>query len=297
MRDKVDLRRLRYFLSVVEHESFSRAAEALGISQPPLSQQIAKLEDEIGTRLIERSRTIFALTHAGAVLVSEAQRTIRQADRAFEATRAAAKGEMGRLCIGFTDDNFGGEIFDAIAKFHAQFPKARIYSTVADSRSLTKLVEDQQLDLAIVTQSSRSADGETLKSSKLPPIELVAIFPHTHTLAKEKSIRLQQLSAEKFIFIPTVEWTGLGAQAGRLFDQAGFTPDVTHETFSTETIISLVSAGVGVSLVTRNIAELHAPRIAIASLRGGAQISRAAIQHKDNNSVLAKNYLQLMLCG
>ena len=295
---ELDLRRLRYFASVAAHGGFSRAAEAIGVSQPPLSQQIAKLEAEIGAPLFERDRHGASLTPAGAALLAEARIIFAQTDRAVRAARAAAKGEAGALSVGLTDDNFRGDVMEALAVFHKSHPGARVASEVSDSRTLTKLVEDERLDLAVVSQSAPSqaarSSGAGLASKALPALELVAVLPKNHPLAAHREVDLAALADDPFIFIPTSEWTGLGAQAGRLFDRAGFSPNVIHETFSTDAIISLVAAGAGVSLVTRNIAELFAGAVAVLALKGGARVSRAVLWRKDDDRALLKNFLGLL---
>ncbi|MEM8985088.1 MAG: LysR substrate-binding domain-containing protein [Pseudomonadota bacterium] len=287
--------RLKYFIAVAEHLSFSKAADHLHMSQPPLSQQIQKLETEVGAELFRRTKRSVVLTAAGEELLKGARLALAQVERAASTARAADCGEIGSIACGFTDDNVRGLVIDVMMEFHHEFPSARILSQVGDSRMLTALVERGHLDLAVVSQAAPSQAGAaSLKTQSLPKLEFVAIVPLSYRSTDITHIDLQDLRDEPFIFIPSTGWTGFYAQTSRMFDEAGFTPRIIHETFSTDTIISLVTAGAGVSLVTRDIAQMFEKSVKILSLRQPSYLSRTAVWRQDNKSPLLNNFLRIL---
>ncbi|MFW6723435.1 LysR family transcriptional regulator, partial [Streptomyces sp. MAR4 CNY-716] len=125
----VDLRRMRYFIAVAEELHFGRAATRLHMAQPPLSRQIRQLEASVGTRLLDRSRRGVTLTTAGRVFLEEARATVRQADRAVERARRAARGETGRLAVGFIDAAIYSVVPPVVRRFSQEYPAVELSVT------------------------------------------------------------------------------------------------------------------------------------------------------------------------
>lgn len=287
----MELNRLKYFLSVAEHLNFSAAAEALNMSQPPLSLQIKKLEEEVGAKLFVRTSRSVALTQAGHELLRGARVVAAQAARSVETARAAANGEAGTLSIGLTDDNVHGDIINAISAFHRLSASIRIYSQVGESKTLTGLVEDQSLDVAIVSQASPTGSAPDLRTMALSPLEFVVIVAKDHTFSRETMICLSQLRGEPFIFPPPSTAVSFSAQANIAFDRAGFTPNIVHQTISADVIAHLVARGIGVSLVTKNIATMYAAQVHALTLEDPLFLTRTAIWHAQNHGELLRKFL------
>lgn len=250
----IDLRQLRQFVAVAEELNFRRAAERLRMSQPPLSQTIKNLEDELGTPLFNRTRRKVELTQPGRVLLDQAHRVLSQMDRALAAARGAAQGMIGRLSVGFVP-SLAYELLPAILReFRANHPAVDLHLEEMVTVDQTDALLQRRVDVALHRPPTFFARGilqETLMRERL-----IAALPAEHSLAGKKTVRLKDLSEESFLLIPPRWGTGYHTRVLDACQEAGFVPRVVQEPKYMHTIVGLVAAGIGVALVPNTMANL-----------------------------------------
>jgi DNA-binding transcriptional LysR family regulator len=253
----MDLKHLRAFVTVAEELHFGRAADKLGIAQPPLSLQIQALEAGLGVRLFERNRRRVALTDAGRQFLPEARATLAQAERAWASARRAARGELGRLEIGFTGSApFNAAMPRIISGVRRRWPDLQLslreMSTSAQFRALT----DGSLDIGFV-RPGRSEEAPGIALRVILREALWVVLPADHPLAEQERIRLAELADQSFILHPRQIGTGLYDKVTGLCRAAGFAPQVVLEAHQMSTIVSLAAAGVGISIVPEAMRRLQ----------------------------------------
>ncbi|MGQ5524043.1 LysR substrate-binding domain-containing protein [Chitinimonas sp. PSY-7] len=244
----MELRHLRYFVAVAEELHFTRAAERLHIGQPPLSQQIRALEDEIGAVLFERSKRRVALTEAGQLFLDRAKRILADAESAAEQARRVAQGEEGQLRVGFTSSlPFTSLLPGVLHDFRAGWPDVKLQlRELFTAEQFTALLANE-LDIGFVRFAGHVLpDGIDMDEVHRDPMRLV--ISTQHPLAAEQAVWVKQLRDEGFITYPKDAGTGLPTSVWQLCAQAGFTPRVVQEAGEATTQIGLVAAGVGIAI-------------------------------------------------
>lgn len=292
----MELRHLRYFIAVAEELHFGRAAEALGISQPPLSQQIQALEQELGARLFERTNRRVELSESGRLFLDEARRVLAQVDRAADVARRAQRGEVGELKIGFTSSApFASGIPKAIFAFRQTYPSVHLSLQEMSSREVAEALDDGTLHVGIIRPLPMP---DTLQAVELFSEPLVAIIRADHPLAvgSEQGLRLAQLADEPFVFFPRTYGSGLYAQILNLARRAGFSPRIAQEAGETMTIIGLVAAGLGVTVLPASYQRMRVEGVVYRTLLD-ADSSTAVwvVQRKDQQSPRAKAFIELLM--
>ena len=251
--DSPTFRQLRYFLAVAEELHFGRAAERAGIAQPPLTQQIQKLERLLGCKLFVRGRKT-RLTAAGAVLAADATRLLEQAEQAFDSARRAARGEVGQLRVGVPPSVMLTGLPAAIRRYRERYPAVSFTLREMATSVIEEALRRREIDLGFLRESK---PGTPLKSALFLTEHLVAVLPAAHTLASRSTLALRQLKSESFVLFP--------ARLGPAFHDvltgacvgAGFAPRIVQEATQWQTVISFVEAGMGVSLAPECITKLR----------------------------------------
>ncbi len=251
----MELRHLRYFVAVAEELHFRRAADRVGIAQPPLSQQIKALEHEVGAPLLSRTRRSVALTAVGQVFLAEARKTLAQSEQALQAARRAARGEVGQLVVGFVSSAVYGKFASVFGLMRKRYPDVALILQDLTSEQQVKAMKAHQLDVGLVRPPVVSPEPLNLRVIEREP--LMAALPKTNPLAKEKQIPLKALSGESFLLVPRQLGPGFYDRVIGYCAQAGFAPRVIQEARSTQTIISLIAGGMGVSIVPASMQGLR----------------------------------------
>ncbi|PLZ01030.1 LysR family transcriptional regulator [Burkholderia sp. WAC0059] len=268
----MDLRRIRYFAVLAEELHFGRAAQRLNIAQPPLSQQIRVLEDELGARLFERSNRHVELTPAGKALLPEARALLAQAERAGTVALRAQRGELGELRVGFTSSAaFSTVIPRLIYAYRHRLPEVHLrLEELTTQQQLTAMLE-RRLEVAFVRGPDKPDLPPTLEATRLLQDSLVAVLPAGHALlAREGPLSVGALRDEAFVMYPSESGTGVYDQILSLCRRAGFAPRVTQEAKQAPTIVGLVAAGLGVSLVPASLQNINVNGVAYRPLRENA---------------------------
>ncbi len=229
----MELRHLRYFTAVARELHFGRAAEALNMAQPPLSQQIQNLEAELGVKLFDRSRRRVSLTEAGEVFLKRARVILDTADQAAVEAQRIGRGEMGRLAVGFMSAAMLDQFPPILSTFREQLPDARV--------ELVQMPSDEQLagvagghidvgfgDLA-ETAETVDVNGTRVRIETIWREELLAALPPRHRLANRPTLDLTELAGEPFVTLPRAPATGFYDQVIGLCHAAGFSPQIKQE--------------------------------------------------------------------
>jgi DNA-binding transcriptional LysR family regulator len=245
----MELRHLRYFVAVAEELSFTRAADRLHIGQPPLSQQVQALEEEIGAVLFDRSRRTIRLTEAGRVFLEDARRVLALAANAAETARRVEKGEIGQLKIGFTKSTAFTPIFPKIINtYRTRFPNVKLVLHEMSTMRQVVALTDYSLDLGFIRPPETDIASH-LRCTTLQDHPLSVVLPENHHLAKVSRVSVEDLKSEEFVMFPRDEGTTLNPQIYRLCAEAGFVPKIAMEAREAATITGLVAAGCGVSIL------------------------------------------------
>ncbi len=290
----MELRHLRYFLAVAEEQNFTRAAARIGIGQPPLSQQIRDLEDEIGYPLFHRRPHGATLTEAGQAFLGGARQVLALADGAKRAAQRAGGGQQGALRVGFTSSaNFHPAVTEAFAVFHWKYPEASLMVEEGTSTRLAERLIRSELDAAFV-RPSNVADAN-LQLLPLGEEPLIVALPAGHPLAAQARIPLIALRREPFLIFSRA----LGQTFLNLLLTAcrreGFEPTLGQETPQIGAMINLVSAGLGVALVPASIAQLAVRGVIYRPIEGLApRVGLALATRREDPSPLARNFLALI---
>ena len=286
----IDLRRLRYFVAVAETLHFGRAATRLHISQPPLSRQIQQLEQEIGTLLLRRSKRHVELTDAGAYLLVDGRRMLADAEQVGERTRRAAQGAIGQLTLGFISAVDYSILPGVLRAYREAYPGVTL-----DLRELTSDIQLRDLRALRIDAGMLLApvDDASLLSLPLLREPLVVAMPASDPLARRsRRVSLKALATRSFILFPRSNAPGLHDMIVDFCRAAGFARRVTQEAIQMQTIISLVSAGLGVALVPASLMDLKRSGVVYRPLREQSpQIAIALAWRRDNRSVCVANFV------
>lgn len=293
----MDLRHLRYFICVAEEMHFGRAASRLGISQPPLSQQIRALETELGVRLFDRSSRRVSLTTAGEMFLPEARATLAQADLAAQTARRAHAGELGQLRLGFTTS---GPFVDAVAGALYAFRRAcpNVEFSLAElgrDEQITRL-EAGLLDFGIVRGPTSPALPEGLSSTLILEEPVMVAMRADHPLASQQNeITLSMLANEPFVLYNDIIGAGFNEHFTTLCRNAGFSPRIAQEAGSLATLLGLVAAGFGLTILTRSLTRLHLENVIYCPLAEASALSGLWLIKGSNPSPAARSFLDCLL--
>jgi DNA-binding transcriptional LysR family regulator len=269
----MELRHLRYFVAVAEEGHVTRAAERLGIQQPPLSQQIHALERELDVQLFRRKPRGVELTPAGRALFEEARAILARAAEAVATTKRAAQGEAGRVGIGFTSSaSFHPFVPRAIRAFREAHPLVALALEESGTTELVAALRAQTIDAAFV----RSPFGDSPDLTVRPLLEepMVAALPSGHTLSTAgEALPLAALAGETFILYRRPVGPGLHDAIIAACDRAGFSPRIGQEAPRMLSTLSLVAAGLGVTVVPASMSRLEAEGVAYRHLDPLAQLT------------------------
>jgi DNA-binding transcriptional LysR family regulator len=245
---------LRYFSAVAERLHFGRAAQALHISQPPLSRAIRALEAQLGVALFERTRRRVALTPAGERLLDETRRLSMQLERAVGGLRAVAAGEEGRLRIGFVSLADYGVLPELLKAYKAARPRVRLALREMLSPDQATALADGELDFGLLLPPV--AGASQLEHVVIQRERFVVALPARHRLARRRRLAMRALAGEPLVMVPKEIAPGLYDIVADLALRAGIPLNVAQEAIQMQTVVSLVSSGLGAAIVPGSVANL-----------------------------------------
>ncbi|WP_116090316.1 LysR substrate-binding domain-containing protein [Sphingomonas crusticola] len=293
----MELRHLRYFVGVAEDLHFGRAAARLGISQPPLSQQIMALESELGVQLFDRTSRAVTLTDAGTLFLREARATLAQAERAVIVARRAALGELGELAIGFNASApFVPAVARAIHDFRIAYPEVHM--------TLSELSEDG-LRSALAARSIEIGFLRSLREPELPPGAatrllmregLVVVMRPDHPLAARKAIGACDLDGQAMVVYQRGLIGGFTEDLLRLLSAGGAEPIIAQEVREVSTLFGLVAAGIGITIVARSLQALQSAGLVYRDFDAPDANSAMWIVHQQERlSEPARHFLEAVI--
>jgi len=292
----IELRHLRYFIAVAEELHFSRAAERLGMSQPPLSQQINDLEKALGVRLLRRTNRRVELTAAGQAYLDAAREIMVRVEEAGDLARRAERGEIGELRVAFTRSTPLIDLFPrAIRAFREAYPAVRLVLQERNTLQQVTCLLDGSQQVGLVRGT---ALPPTLVTHKLLDDPLVAVLRADHPLARRKraSLRMTDLAHENFIVFVRAAGTGIHDQLLAMCRHAGFEPRIAQEAGESSTMIGLVAAGLGVAVLPRSMRQVQVEGVAYVSIDTPDAASALYLAHRrEDTSPLVKAFTKLVL--
>ncbi|MGL4249073.1 MAG: LysR family transcriptional regulator [Aeromonas sp.] len=279
----MELRTLRYFMAVVEKQNFTRAAESLNMAQPPLSQQIRKLEQTLGTPLLRRLTRSVEVTEAGASLYRDAREIVTLAEAAKQKVKRIARGEQGALRIGFAGSTvLHPTVLRLLHDYRERYPDVALTPQEGAMPTLVKALHNDQLDAAILRLPCSNSQGFEHHLIEQEPL-LIAL-PINHPMAEEGPIALTSLQQESFILFPREIGPGLHDGIMNMCLEAGFEPllgAVCPQVIST---VGMVQAGFGVTLVPSSVAALRPLGVSYHPIAGQGMMTSISLATRPHPS-------------
>jgi DNA-binding transcriptional LysR family regulator len=263
----MNLRRLRYFVAVAEELHFTRAAERLGMRQPPLSAQIRELETEIGTPLFLRGTRGIKLTDAGALLLEEARDILKRVERAKVQVQRRARGETGSIVVGFAGATYLARTVPSVMlAFRDRYPDVIVHSQQSNTFALVRAILDGEVDAAFIRPPI--ADPDPLRIEPIFEEEMVVVLPANHRLHNAEAVALASLAKETFTLPPRSLGPGFYDGIMAAFHKAGFSPSVGQEASTIVALPGMVAAGLGVSVAPKSLTQLSIEGVVYRPIMG-----------------------------
>jgi DNA-binding transcriptional LysR family regulator len=251
----MELRHLRYFVAVAEELHFRRAAERLYVAQPAVSEQIRKLEAELGVRLFDRTQRSVSLTVPGAALLDEARRVLRQADVAVQVARNARDRQAGRLRVGYLHDALPRTVPDALAQFRASTPGVDVVLESGRPLQLIADVREERLDVAVVCLPAPVGD---LRVTSLGMDPVVAAVPAADALSRRDALTPAQIDGEQVVMVPRAANPAFHDSVIACWRDADVSVDTVEAPEPTvEHVLLSAAAGSGIGLLLASAADRH----------------------------------------
>jgi DNA-binding transcriptional LysR family regulator len=290
----MELRHLRYFQAVAEELHFARAAERLGISAPTLTQQVQALERDLGVMLLRRTKRSVVLTDAGRRFLDEAGATLRRAEQAIEVARRAARGEIGRIEIGYvTSSSCLGLISTVIAAFRRSHPLVEVQLHRMETVRQLSALADGQIDVGFLRPPLRYPVGIT--GSVIWRQPFIIAIPADHPLAAGERVRIASLAGEPFIASSVELELGFGGQIHAIAAEGRFAPRIVGRAPDILTILTLVASGVGLAFVPESFRRVAIPDVAYREMIGPPRHALLAVARRRDDAAPAVRAFARML--
>ena len=250
----MELRYLRYFVAVAEELSFTRAAARLNMAQPPLSQQIRKLEARLGVTLLRRTKRRVELTEAGRVFLRQSYQAIQSIEQGIVLAQRADRGEIGRLAIGILVYISYTLIPPILREFRAKYPQVHVELRFLTNTLQIAALQSGQVDVCFVRPP---IDGPDIASKLISRERFIVAMPASHPLAGKAAVSIKQLKDDPFIMYVRELGPTFFSSLYQFCARAGFSPKVALEVSQINAAVGLVGAGIGVALVPQSMNQLH----------------------------------------
>jgi DNA-binding transcriptional LysR family regulator len=286
----MELRHLRYFVAVADTLNFRRAAERVHIEQSPLSQQIRKLEQELGVQLFTRTKRRVVLTHAGSVFLGDAQAVLARANDGVERARRASRGSIGSLGIAYLTSMTNDYFTTVIHEFQEQHPSVALaFSDLLPNALITAVVQ-RTADVGFVRGVFAS---DELAVEELGQEPFIVAIPKDHPLARKKLLSGPDLAKEPFVMLPDEGAMGYNDAIRAYCLNNGFSPAVRAEANQMQAVIWLVHLGIGLSLVPISLQSLHRENVVYRRLRGAPHIASKLVYRRNDASPIVSNFKEI----
>jgi DNA-binding transcriptional LysR family regulator len=280
----VELRHLRYFVAVAEELHFGRAAKRLHLAQPPLSQQIRKLEEIVGHALFTRTSREVRLTSAGEAFLNRARRTLRHVEEDLEEARSVGRGEIGFLKVGFIGSSMLTKLPATLGRYRRQFPKVNLQLKEFHTSGVIQALLETTLDVGFLRDSGPT---EGLEVEPLFSEPFIVVVPSKHPLARRKTLTGAELRDEPFVLFTPLASQRAWDKTVSICEAHGYRPKVVQEAPQWLTIMRLVGAGLGVSIAPGCVQRIATPDVACRRLVPIDGQTRADYRHPVSDIELA----------
>ncbi|AYN43299.1 LysR family transcriptional regulator [Streptomyces dangxiongensis] len=280
-RPELPLPQLHAFVVLAEELHFGHAAARLGIAQPPLSQQIRRLEDKVGHALFSRASGRVTLSPAGSELLPAARRALTDLADGLAAARAVGSGRAGCLRIGFAASLALTILPGLLRTFRHQFPGVHLDIHEMTTAPQIAALHDKTIDIGLLREPPTDETELGFRTVLSEPF--VAVLPSTHPLATQRTVQLAQLADSPFVLLPRTVGPPLHDQIIGLCTAAGFTPQVVQHAVEWQTVCALVETGLGVSLAPASIRRIRLKGVAFRRIEPGTDRTRVAVAWREND--------------
>ncbi|MFJ5563271.1 LysR substrate-binding domain-containing protein [Lysinibacillus xylanilyticus] len=286
----MDIRKMRYFMMVAEELNFSRAAERLRMAQPPLSQEIRKLEEELGVQLFHRTKRMVELTDAGRIFLEGSQQIVLQLERTIKETQLAAEGKIGSLIIGFVDST--EIVIEVLNKFRERFPKIKLILREMTTEQQLNALYEKQIHIGFI----RSKLNNGILTSEVCSEESLRLVLHQdHPFASLPEIPLRLLIDEPFILFPRHMGPNFYDLIISYFWDHGVSINVVQEAIQMQTIVNLVATGMGVSVVPSSVESYKHPGVIYKKIQETTpKVNLYVGWREDEKSVVVNHFLTVV---
>ena len=287
----MELKRLKYFVAVAEELHFGRAAERLNMAQPPLSRQIAQLEKDVGVLLFDRSRSQIRLTQAGELMLVHAREIHTRLDSAYRDVARVGKGSAGRLRIAFVGSATHGVLPSVIKAYRQAHPNVELSLSAMNNAELKRALIQREIDIAIARPS---LNDEEFRSALLHFEPLILALPDNDPLVGKAVVNFPDLRDETFILYPTQPRPGFADHVLDLCRREGFEPKDAVFAQDYQTAISLVSVGVGMSVVPQSVSQTQRAGVVYRTYDGTNPGTALSVNARlDNRSPHIINFFEI----
>ena len=293
------LNQLKYFVAVAESRSFTKAAEQYFLTQTAITQQIHKLEDTVGVPLIDRKTRPISLTPMGQVLYREARSILMRMDTAVRRTREAASGISGSLRIGYTKGYEHSELATKLRQFHLRYPNVLLSCHRCDTDLLTTGLIDGQYDVIFTWDSTNICKDEAVQYRLQDRVQLMVALYGSHPLAHRTGLTRADLRDEGMLFMsPSGSGDSLGDEYFiRLYQNAGYHPNILLRSSDVESILMMVAAEVGISVLPVSCMQhlSESDNLVFVPLEGEHEVEEIlAVWRRDNESPTLRKFVDLL---
>ncbi|MCP2163965.1 LysR family transcriptional regulator [Goodfellowiella coeruleoviolacea] len=292
----MELRHLRYALTLAEHAHFGRAAAALGIAQPPLSQQIKNLETELGVRLFDRTGHGVHPTAAGRAFLRRAEEVLRNLDLAALEAASAGRGETGRLAIGFLGTALSGVLPEALSAFRRQYPDVHLDPREMPSTAQMEALVEGHIDAGFVCGPVPAPASARLTAIPLTRELLVAAVPADHELADRQPLDITALAGQRLILHSRQAEPAAVDAAVAMCRAAGVEPGEVLETGGLHTMLGLVACGLGIAVGPQSMRRFRRDGVRVVDLAPNPPTVNIHLAHRtDNDEQVLRNFRSVVV--
>lgn len=290
---QIEFRHLRSFLIVAEELHFGRAAERLHVAQPPLSQQIRRLEEELGAELFDRTKRPIRLTQAGAAFLEDAQLAVHHTENALERGRRAAQGEVGQLAIGATTWAQEAIVPATLREFRARAPNVGLELSSPGPTIQVDALRKEQLDVGFVAFARWLIGSRVLEVEPLLEEPMVAIVAAGHPLARRPEVSIDELAKERFVTLSHAVAPGLIDRQMGIFHERGVPPAAVQVTTDPAAMFSLIAADEAVGMHMASFSNQRRRDVAFVPIEGDAPTATLLLAwRRDDDRALVHTFLE-----
>jgi DNA-binding transcriptional LysR family regulator len=290
----MDLRHLKYFVVVAEELHFTRAAQRIGIAQPPLTFQIKALETELGVQLFNRQPGRVSLTEPGKVYLEEVRAILEHVKRAALRCQLSAKGTIGRLNVGFTESaSYREEVTTALHRYRSLYPQVEISLEESRTGPLMDSLRQGRIDVAFVRPPI--ADNDEIRFQLMSTEPMVVVVPKGHRLDGLRTVRLEDLRDEFFVLYSRTTRSGLPEMVLAACEAKGFSPKVVQYAPQISSTINLVASGLGISIVPSCMRNSRERDVRYICVDNSSMVASLGLAHRINGlSPVVENLIDLV---